>query len=94
MIPILYYIIINILSYLKQNFLGGGGGGVRQPQSQVTISHSPNETSHNMTNGPLFSATDMWEKVSFLLASDSQLPKASIKFTEVKTWDHTVIIRA
>lgn len=47
-----------------------------------------------MTNGPLLSATDMWEKVSFLLANDSQLPQASIKLAEAKTWGHTVVIRA
>ena len=49
--------------------LPGEGGNLKVRSPSHTVQTRP----LNMTNGPLLSATDMWEKVSFLLASDFQL---------------------
>ena len=95
-ISVLYNDINFVLQHYKYTALSAAEAfwGCGEPHSQVTISHIPNETSCSMTNGPPLSATDMWEKVSFLLVNDSQLPQASNKLAEAKTWGHTEVIRA
>ena len=74
-ISVLYNDINSVLQHYKyivlyEAELPGEGGNLKVRSPSHTVQTRP----LNMTNGPLLSATDMWEKVSFLLASDFQLP--------------------